>query len=185
MRTPFEAVLAERVLGLIKDRALPRAAEDALLEGYDNLCLGSLAGMTDDEYNVFVARDLYKRALRELHLVEHEPREAVYVVVRDCIERLRSGKLAALDGVTRLKAIADYIFGGDGRGLFAGESLGLGVFEGFYYEITDLDSCQQQYVQPNASREELVAHYAREIVRAARAFDLARLRTRIVGKDGQ
>jgi hypothetical protein len=139
--------------------------------------------MTADEYNVFVARDLYKRALQELHLVEPEPKEAVYVVVRDCIEGIRSGKLAALEGVTKLKAILDYGLAGGGGGLFVEESLGVGVFWNLYYQITDLDGSWQQFMQPNASREELFVYYEREIVRAARAFDLAYLRTRTVSRD--
>ena len=177
---PLKIVLAERVLGLLEDTSLPDIAYCALLEGWSSPSLGALAGMNDNEFNAFIALDLYQRALKELELAEPSLEKAVYMALSYYVKSVAAGNLSAIEGVTSIQKMYDRVRDRYPSIEMVGDALGIDVFIGLYYEITDIGACQRQYAKPSVPREELLAYYENKIKHVARRFDLEQLKRRIL-----
>jgi hypothetical protein len=134
----FDQYIAAFVLGRIPTSDLPRAATQALEEGYDSVDLAVLAGSTSGERSPSELEELWQRGLRHLNKPVPSRASAGRVIRDHYAAQVSSGSVAPRSGVAEIVRLATELSDALPAREYAGDGLGVAKLLGLYYSHDDV-----------------------------------------------
>jgi len=140
----LDEYIAAFALGRVLTSELPKAAMQALEEGYDSVDLAALAGSQPGELSPSELDDLWRRGLRHLNKTVPGRAEAGRLLRRYYATSVVSGALAPRAGAAAIVHLATELSDVLPSREYAGDGLGLARLLGLYYSHDDVpfgDEC--------------------------------------------
>ncbi len=168
MAMNFKERLAVQVVKNVSAQQLIKAAENALVEGWDSPSLRMLAGINEQDCDEWTVLRLLNNSLAELGITLPSKDDAVWILLCHHISQIANGTVSPLEG---MQAVEKYSFDFyEMTKEYVGDSHDIHEMYGMFWNYEDIRECPDEVSVNGKFGEDAVDELDRFMVEKAREW---------------